>query len=121
VTPHLALEGLPGTTWQVLCGDPGHYRCGFYSPAATKIEDLEYLERHSCPEIFLLLTGSLMLLLDEGAEERLVPLPLHRPILVTTWHAGFCPDGAHTGTAFVVERDRFTTWYRERKPSPGRS
>ena len=33
-------------------------------------------------------------------------------VLVKAPHSGYCPDGPHTGVAFVVERDAFETEYR---------
>lgn len=104
---------LPRERWQVPCGDQGHWRVGVYSPAETRPADIAELERHDCPELFLLLEGRVTLLLaKEGrlVEQRLEPL---RPILVDAPHCGFCPDGPHTGKAFVVERDAFATEYRK--------
>ena len=37
--------------------------------------------------------------------------PVNEPVLVTAPHAGFCPDGPHSGRALVVERDAFDTKY----------
>lgn len=104
----------PGQRWQVLCGDAEHWRVGVYSPPETRAEELEELERHDCPEFFLLLSGRLTLLLTgaDGPEE--LELEQGRPALVTAPHGGFCPDGPHTGVALVVERDAFTTEYRPR-------
>jgi hypothetical protein len=31
---------------------------------------------------------------------------------VTAPHNGFCPNGPHSGTALVIERDSFDTEYR---------
>jgi len=103
----------PGQIWQVLCGDLDHWRVGVYSPAATSPDELPELERHTCPELFLLLSGRLTLLLHVDGEVRELALRPNRPVLIQAPHAGFCPDGPHTGTAFVVERDRFSTEYRE--------
>lgn len=101
--------------WQVLCGDRGHWRAGIYSPSAARAEDLEELERHTCPELFLLLGGRVRLVLfDADAPEgrRELELEAGRPVLVSAPHNGYCPDGPHKGTAFVVERDEFATEYR---------
>ncbi len=106
------LSPVSGETWQVLCGDTEHWRVGVYSPAETAPGDIEALERHDCPELFLLLSGRVHLLMAIDGELREVPLEPGKPILVTTPHCGFCPDGPHTGTAFVVERDSFDTEYR---------
>ncbi len=111
LTPHLA--GSP--TWQVLCGDAGHWRVGLYAPALTRREEVRELEQHDCPELFLLIRGRLTLVLCDPAAPggtREVPLEAGRPILVESPHDGYCPDGPHTGVALVVERDAFDTTYR---------
>ena len=105
------LEIRPGVVWQVLAGDEGHWRVGVYSPRAARADECPELERHSCPELFHLLSGALTLLLFEPGGVRELPLEPGRPVLVTVPHSGFCPGGPHTGTALVVERDRFRTEY----------
>ncbi|MBM4371936.1 MAG: hypothetical protein FJ098_09795, partial [Deltaproteobacteria bacterium] len=72
------------------------------------------LERHDCPELFLLLEGSLTLVLACDGELRDVALEPGRPILVEAPHGGYCPDGPYTGAALVIERDAFNTEYRDR-------
>jgi hypothetical protein len=107
----LAIE--PGRVWQVLCGDDDHWRAGVYSPAACEASELPELERHDCPELFLLLSGRLTLVCHVDGAVRELALQPNRPVLITAPHSGYCPDGPHTGSAFVVERDRFSTEYRE--------
>jgi hypothetical protein len=97
--------------WQVLCGDSGHWRVGVYSPPESSAAEIDELELHDCPELFLLLDGELTLVLADR-ELRELPLEPGRPVLVTVPHCGYCPGGPHTGAALVVERDRFTTEYR---------
>ena len=106
------LEIKPGLRWQVLCGDQGHWRVGVYSPPETKASDCVELERHDCPEYFHLLSGRLTLLVHGPDGLREVPLEPGRPVLVSSPHCGFCPDGPHSGVALVVERDAFSTEYR---------
>jgi len=101
-----------GERWQVLCGDTKHWRLGIYSPSKTTREEIEELEWHDCPELFLLLDGRVSLLLVEGGAPRVLVLEPGKPTLVTAPHTGFCPDGPHTGRALVVERDAFRTEYR---------
>ncbi|MBM4394215.1 MAG: hypothetical protein FJ087_00820 [Deltaproteobacteria bacterium] len=99
--------------WQVLCGDTGHWRVGVYAPEHGSAADVRELERHDCPELFVLLSGRVTLVLSDGAGgTREVPLEDRRPLLVTSPHTGYCPDGPHTGIALVVERDSFDTEYR---------
>jgi hypothetical protein len=71
------------------------------------------LEKHDCPELFLLISGRVVLVVAEGARTREIELEPERPVLVRSPHTGYCPDGPHTGSAFVVERDSFDTEYRE--------
>ena len=104
----------PGQRWQVLCGDAGHWRAGLYSPPVSGARDVGELERHDCPEMFLLISGRVTLVLSDGrGGTREVPLEAGRPVLVTAPHSAYCPDGPHAGLAFVVERDSFDTEYRE--------
>ncbi len=105
----LAIE--EGRLWQVLCGDGGHWRTGMYAPALTSAEACTEFERHSCPELFALLSGRISLVLLDGAARKVIELEVGRPVLVTAPHAGFCPDGPHAGRALVVERDSFSTAY----------
>ncbi len=111
VEPNAPLDIEPERLWQVLCGDGEHWRAGVYSPAASSAAELPELERHTCPELFLLLEGRVTLLLHDGERVRELPLEIGKPVLVTQPHSGFCPDGPHTGKVFVVERDIFSTTY----------
>lgn len=106
------LDVAPEKRWQVLCGDAGHWRVGVYSPPETSAAQCQELERHDCPELFLLLSGRLSLVLGEHGGTRVLELEPNRPVLVSSPHSGFCPGGPHTGAALVVERDSFDTEYR---------
>lgn len=113
VGPDAVTPWRAGERWQVLCGDTGHWRVGVYSPEHASAAECTELERHDCPELFLLLSGRVTLVLSDGAGGvREVPLEPGHPVLVTSPHTGYCPDGPHTGTTFVVERDSFDTEYR---------
>ena len=100
--------------WQVLCGDKGHWRTGIYSPEADSIDAVNKLEKHNCPELFLLLSGEISIVVKKNNKLEIIKLEPLRPILVDTWHNGFCPNGKHTGMALVVERDEFTTQYQSK-------
>lgn len=106
------LHGAAGQVWQVLCGDREHWRVGLYSPAGASAAACAELERHDCPELFLLLDGRLTLVLAGPGGVRELELVPGDPVLVTAPHNGFCPDGPHRGRALVVERDSFDTEYR---------
>lgn len=108
------LSPAAGERWQVMCGDAGHWRVGVYSPGEARLADCGELERHDCPELFLLMSGRVTLVLSDGAGGvRELPLAPGQPVLVEAPHTAYCPDGPHTGTCFVVERDSFDTWYRQ--------
>lgn len=100
--------------WQVLCGDERHYRIGLYSPEVASLDEIREFERHSCDEFFILLEGQVSLALmteSRGKQKvRVIKLKPLQPVLVRTWHSGFCPEGAFKGLALVVERDEFATF-----------
>jgi hypothetical protein len=96
------------------CGDPGHWRAGWYRPEATRADEISTLETHSCPELFLLLEGRASLVLGDAPGGRTLDLQRGRPVLVTAPHAAFCPDGPRRALLLVVERDRFETVYADR-------
>jgi len=98
--------------WHVLCGDKDHWRTGFYSPEQSNLPQIDKLEKHTCPELFVLVEGELTLVLAKGNNLETLKLEKHKPILIDTWHNGFCPNGPFTGKALVVERDNFVTEYR---------
>jgi len=108
-TPLLANTG---PVWQVLCGDAGHWRCGLYSPEFERLDQIKELERHDCPELFLLVRGQVTVVVQRADGLTAIPLENGRPVLVRGPHSGYCPDGPGSGTAFVVERDAFETEYR---------
>jgi len=116
VEPDAQLTMAPGQRWQVLCGDTGHWRLGVYSPPESEAEQCEELEKHDCPELFMLLSGRVTLVLSDGeGGTRELELEKEKPVLVETPHAGFCPDGPHAGKCLVIERDSFDTEYRAAK------
>lgn len=111
-TTDIPLLPVEGKIWQVLCGDQNHWRAGVYCPSESSAAQLSELEQHDCPELFLLMSGRLILVIADGSSTREIELMQGTPVLVQSPHSGYCPDGPHTGTAFVVERDSFDTEYR---------
>lgn len=107
------IEWPDGERWNVLCGDSGHWRCGIFSPPESTPSQISELEWHDCPELFLLVRGRVTLVLSDmngGVTE--LQLEAGRPVLVSSPHSAYCPDGPFSGTCFVVERDEFDTEYR---------
>ena len=111
---HRGLAAVPKKEWQVLCGDQRHWRVGFYSPPQGGARAVKELEKHTCVELFMLLSGNITLILDDGNKEHKLKLEPMKPVMVWDWHCGYCPNGPFTGTAIVVERDRFSTVYKKR-------
>lgn len=106
----------PKKRWQVICGDKKHYRIGIYSPEYTRSDEIKILEKHDCPEFFMLIKGKLsLLIIDDKGNEKIIELEPLKPIFVEGWHNGFSPDGKFKGVSIVVERDEFTTIYKTRK------
>lgn len=101
--------------WKPLCGDAKHWRVGIFSPIIASRKEVVEFEQHDCPELFMLIEGALTLVVIENGVERQIRLKKNVPVLVTAPHAGFCPNGSHTGKAFVVERDEFDTMYRSKE------
>lgn len=103
--------------WQVLCGDEDHWRLGIYSPESSKESDILEFESHDCPEMFILIEGRVSLLLFHESIKKFETLELEqgKPVMIDTWHDGFCPDGPFTGKALVIERDEFETFYKNRE------
>jgi len=112
VTTNELLDTEQKIKWHVLCGDTGHWRTGFYSPEQNDIVQIDKLEKHTCPELFMLIEGTLTLVIAKDNKLQTIKLEKHKPILIDTWHNGFCPNGPFTGKALVVERDNFVTEYR---------
>ena len=111
---HQGLSTKAKKEWQVLCGDKNHWRVGYYSPPQGSKGAVKRLEKHTCVELFMLLSGHVTLILDDGKcvyELKLEPM---KPVMVWDWHCGYCPKGPFTGIAIVVERDQFSTVYKER-------
>lgn len=112
VEKNVPLGPFPPCRWQVVCGDDGHWRVGLYSPEFSSLDEISELEQHSCPELFWLVSGRIVLVLGNGGGGlKEVPLEQGRPVLVTAPHSAYCPDGPYTGLALVVERDEFVTEY----------
>ena len=109
------LKSKPGKTWQVLCGDLNHWRIGLYSPPESKKSQVKQLEKHTCVELFMLVSGEQTLILDDGGGEYELKLKMNQPVMVKGWHCGYSPKGPHKGISLVVERDKFSTIYRKRK------
>jgi hypothetical protein len=100
--------------WQVISPKNDHWRTGIYRPKYRSVAEIPELEQHTCPESFLLLQGTLIMVFKNAdgslSEKKLAPMEL---TTFTEPHAGFSPE--LDGVAFVVENARFETTYTDIK------
>lgn len=101
-----------GTRWQVPFADDGFWRSGIYKPEFHSPDEIDELEKHSCPELFLCCGGTMGLLVSDGTREEVLYLEPGQALEVTDYHNGFCVDPK--GWFFVVERTDFATEYIDR-------
>ena len=85
---------------------------GIYKPEFTVIDDIDILEKHTCPELFICCGGRAGLLCGFGADERIIEMNPGEALMVEDYHNGFIIDD--DGYFTVVERSNFTTEYIDR-------
>jgi len=96
--------------WKVIAKDKRSWACGIYVPKSRSIGDLRYLEKHDCPELFYLISGSVKLVTMDRGKVRVIRLTRKRAVVIDTWHNGFS-DSKRLGAALVVERGKVRTQY----------
>ncbi|MBS0616765.1 MAG: hypothetical protein JSR44_01150 [Spirochaetes bacterium] len=103
----------PHKEWEVIFNEGTHWRVGIYRPPLRSAAAIRELEQHSCPEAFLLLSGTLVMVY-RNADGALVEKKLQLMELTTFTepHAGYSPDGS--GVAYVVENAQFETVYTDK-------
>lgn len=98
--------------WEVIFNEGRHWRVGIYRPQYRARSEIRELEEHSCPESFLLLEGSLVMLYrDATGKLQEKALAKNELVTFTEPHAGFSPE--NDGIAFVVENAHFETIYTD--------
>ncbi len=102
----------PGTRWEIVFKDNGAWRAGVYKPEYGRAENIEILEKHSCPELFICMNGRMGLLIFDGKIEHTVEFMPGEALLVDDYHNGYFIDGA--GFFTVIERTSFSTEYIDR-------
>ena len=55
-------------------GDRNHWRVGYYSPTDSNADQVTFLEKHTCVELFLLLKGAITVIVDDGKGEKMIKL-----------------------------------------------
>jgi hypothetical protein len=102
----------PSVRWEVIYSDPGAWRSGIYRPDAIRPDEIDALERHSCPELFVCMEGRAGLLLWDGQRERAVDFKPGDALLVEEYHNGYRTE--ENGFFLVIERTSFVTEYIDR-------
>ncbi|MBO3803125.1 MAG: hypothetical protein JTT11_04520 [Candidatus Brockarchaeota archaeon] len=100
--------------WKVIARDGRSWACGIYAPKNRSAEEVKFLEKHDCPELFYLLHGSVKLVVMRRGRMEVIPLTREKAVVVDTWHNGFS-DGEEGGAALVVERGKVSTRYMKLK------
>ncbi len=105
-----------GERWRVVFRDRDRWQVGIYVPENASAEEVAVLERHTCPELFLLLEGRVVLVVSEdGSSTREVEMEPGKLYVVEEWHNAYRPGGGK-GVALVVEAPDVQTEYASLKP-----
>jgi hypothetical protein len=104
---------VPRTRWEVYASDAGQWRSGIYRPEFGSGDEVDVLERHSCPELFICAGGRMGMVTWDGVRETVIEFNSHDSLLVEDYHNGFRIDDA--GFFIVVERTSFVTEYIDRR------
>lgn len=97
--------------WEVVFRDGDSWQLGIYVPENTSVEDVDFLERHDCPEAFYLVKGRIVLVLSQGEGLEELEMKEGRIYIIECWHNAYRPRGS-PGVALVVERPNVRTEYR---------
>ena len=98
--------------WKVVFRDKNNWLSGIYIPEFTDASQVKKFEKHSGPELFLLLEGKVTLVLLEGKKHKKVPLKKNEIVIVSTWHNAYRPKGGK-GVVLVIERDNISTQWKK--------
>lgn len=98
--------------WKVLLTRGAKWRIGVYRPQLKKKIEIQELEKHNCPESFLLVEGEIIMnYRDENGIIQEKKLELMQLTTFIEPHAGYSPAG--NGVALVVEDATFETVYTD--------
>jgi len=97
------------TNWKVIFVDDKRWQVGVYVPKFNSIKEVEWLECHDAPELFLLVRGSVVLVTSSDGkgvvETRMEPGIIY---IVDEWHNAYRPEGLE-GVTLVVEKTGIKT------------
>jgi len=99
--------------WNPVFKDDKRWLLGFYKPQAKSLKEIDYLEKHKYPELFLLIEGKIILVIKEKKDSPIKKLALKKGevVIINCWHNGYAlePDS----TALVIESSDNPTQYIE--------
>lgn len=102
--------------WRVVFKDRDRWQVGVYVPENISSEEVLILERHDCPELFLLIEGRVVLVLSEdGLNIKEVEMEPGKLYIVEEWHNAYRPGGGK-GVVLVVEAPGVQTEYISLEP-----
>lgn len=95
--------------WKIISKDVGFWQIGIYKPEFNSAQQVNILEKHSCPEFFFCSEGDMGIILydEDNKSESIVKLSPGDYITVTSFHNAFCLSD--NGFFLVSERNSFTT------------
>jgi len=97
--------------WRVVFKESDKWQVGLYVPENRSLQEVKILEKHDAPELFMLMHGSIVLVLEENGEIKEVPLEYGKLYIVEEWHNAYRPQGKE-GIALVVERPSIKTEFK---------
>jgi hypothetical protein len=102
----------PEQKWKVIAKDDSFWRTGIYRPEFSGPDEIDVLEKHTCPELFICSAGRAGLLIYDGVSEAIVSLQAGEAVEINVYHNGFLID--QDAYFIVVERSAFTSEYIDR-------
>lgn len=94
--------------WKILLNE-GKWLCGLYIPEFRRKEEIDKLEKHDAPELFLLIEGKVNLVVKDKGREREISLAKGEATVLDCWHNAY-----GKGKVFVVERAGVSTEFMKR-------
>ena len=90
--------------WNPLFNDSKSWLFGFFKPTTYSVDDYDYLELHKYPELFILLTGRIMMTYKATPKSPLkfYELKPGQVVVFNCWHNGCAIKKG--STALVIER-----------------
>jgi hypothetical protein len=103
----------PINRWEVILKNQESWILAVYKPEYFSVTEINELEKHTKPELFICQAGEMGLLLFHKNKEETIILKPGQIILVNDYHNGF--RNSSEGYFLVCENQKFTTDIIERE------